>query len=80
MFFFFPGQGLVEHILVDISWVMVENYVKKKVMLDEKMGKVAKGERKKKERKKVKKKQKKKKEKKREEKCSIVFIVLKILC
>jgi len=35
-------------------------------MLDEKMGKVAKGE--------------KKKKKKREEKCSIVFIVLKILC
>ena len=64
MFFFFPGQGLVEHILVDISQVMVENYVKKKVMLDEKMGKVAKGERKKKERKKVKKKQKKKKTRK----------------
>jgi len=42
----------------------------KKVMLDEKMGKVAKDERKK----------KKRKEKKREEKCSIVFIVLKILC
>jgi hypothetical protein len=39
-------------------------------MLDEKMGKVAKDERKK----------KKRKEKKREEKCSIVFIVLKILC
>jgi hypothetical protein len=35
-------------------------------MLDEKMGKVAKGE--------------KKKKKKREKKCSIVFIVLKILC
>jgi hypothetical protein len=44
-------------------------------MLDEKMGKVAKDERKKKKRKK-----KKRKEKKREEKCSIVFIVLKILC
>jgi hypothetical protein len=39
-------------------------------MLDEKMGKVAKDERKK----------KKRKEKRREEKCSIVFIVLKILC
>jgi len=39
-------------------------------MLDEKMGKVAKDERK----------EKKRKEKKREEKCSIVFIVLKILC
>ena len=46
MFSFFPGQGLVEHILVNISWIMVRNYVKrkKKVMLDEKMGKVAKGE------------------------------------
>jgi hypothetical protein len=48
MFSFSPGQGLVEHILVDISWIMVGNYVKrKKMMLDEKMGKVAKGERKK---------------------------------
>jgi hypothetical protein len=42
---------------------------KKKGMLDEKMGKVAKGEKK-----------NKKKEKKREEKCSIVFIVIKISC
>jgi len=58
MFFFSPGQELVEHILVDISWIMVGNYVKrkKKVMLDEKMGKVAKGERKSKEKKKIKKK------------------------
>ena len=48
MFLFFPSQGLVEHILVDISWIMVGNYVrKKKVMLDEKMGKVVKGEEKK---------------------------------
>jgi hypothetical protein len=30
MFLFFPGQGLLEHILVDISWVMVGNYVKRK--------------------------------------------------
>jgi len=28
--FLFPGQGLVKHILVDISWVMVGNYVEKK--------------------------------------------------
>jgi hypothetical protein len=50
MFSFSPSQGLVEHILVDISWIMVGNYVKrkKKVMFDEKMGKVAKGETKKK--------------------------------
>jgi len=43
---------------------MVGNYVrrKKKVMLDEKMGKVAKGER------------KKKQKKKKEEKCSFVFL------
>jgi hypothetical protein len=65
MFSFFPGQGLVKHILVDISWIMVGNYVKrkKKVMLDEKMGKVAKAERK-----------KKHKEKNRIEKCSFVFL------
>jgi len=51
MFSFFLGQGLVEYIFVDISWIMVGNYVKrkKKVMLDEKIGKVAKGERKRKE-------------------------------
>ena len=49
MFSFSPDQGLVEHILVDISQVMVRNYVKrKKMMIDEKMGKIAKGERKKK--------------------------------
>jgi polyferredoxin len=72
MFSFSPSQGLVEHILVDISWIMVGNYVKrkKKVMLDEKMGEVAKGERKKR-----KKKKKKKKEKRKELLC-----VLKILC
>ena len=63
--FLFPSQGLLEYIIVDISWIMVGNYVKKKkVMLDEKMGEVAKGE----------------KKKRRKEKCSIVFIVLKILC
>jgi hypothetical protein len=59
MFFFYPDQGLVEHILVDISWIIVVNYVKRKnkVMLDEKMSKVAKGER-------------KTKQKNRKEKCS----------
>jgi len=30
MFSFSPSQGLVEHALVDISWVMVGNYVKRK--------------------------------------------------
>jgi len=30
MFSFPPSQGLVEHILVDISWIMVGNYVKRK--------------------------------------------------
>jgi len=53
MFSFSPDQRLVEHILVDISWIMVGNYGKKKekkVILDEKMGKIAK-ERKKRERK-----------------------------
>ena len=49
MFSFSLGQGLIENILVDISWIMVGNCVEKKVMLDEKMGKVAKGERKKEE-------------------------------
>jgi hypothetical protein len=55
---------------------MVGNYMKrkKKVMLDEKMGKVAKGERKKTKEKKKKKKKKKRKEKNREEKCSFVFL------
>ena len=46
MFSFFLGQGLVEHILVDISWDYGWKLCEKKeeVMLDEKMGKVAKGE------------------------------------
>ena len=50
MFSFSPGQGLVEHIFVISHGIMVGNYVKRKkeVMLDEKMGKVAKGERKRK--------------------------------
>jgi hypothetical protein len=76
MFSFSPSQELVEHILVDISWIMVGNYMKrkKKVMLDEKMGKVAKGERKKTKEKKKKKKKKKRKEKNRKEKCSFVFL------
>jgi hypothetical protein len=40
MFSFSPGQGLVEHILVDISWDYgLKLYEKKeKVMLDEKNG------------------------------------------
>ena len=46
MFSFSPSQELVEHILFDISWIMVGNYVEKKMILDEKMGEVAKGERK----------------------------------
>jgi len=48
MFSFPSGQRLVEHILVDISWIMVVKLCgkKKKGMLDEKMGKVAKGEKK----------------------------------
>jgi len=55
-------------------WVMVGNYVKrKKMMLDEKMGKIARSEREKKE-------ERKKREKRKEnEKCSIVFVILKIL-
>jgi len=71
MFSFSPSQELVEHILVDISWIMVGNYMKrkKKVMLDEKMGKVAKGERKK--QKKKRKRKRKRKEKKRIEKKSV---------
>ena len=66
MFFFSPGEGLIEHILVDISWIMVRNYVKrkKKVMLDEKMGKVAKG----------KKKKKRERKKKGQKKCSFMFL------
>jgi hypothetical protein len=69
MFSFSPGQGLVENILVDISWDYGRKLCEKKekVMLDEKMGKVAKEE-------------KKKKKKREEKKCSIMFIVLKILC
>ena len=68
MFSFSPGQGLVEYIFVISHGIMVENYVKRKkeVMLDEKMGKVAKG------------KKKKEKEKKRTKK--VFFYVLKILC
>jgi len=62
MFSFSPGQGLVEYIFVISHGIMVENYVKRKkeVMLDEKMGKVAK--------------RKKKKRKKKEKKCSFMFL------
>jgi len=70
MFFFSPVHGLVKHIFIDISWIMVGNYhnkkKEKKVMLDKKMGKVAKGE-------KNKKKQREKR-KNRKEKCFIVFL------
>jgi len=48
---------------------------KKKVMLDEKMGKVAKGERKR-----EREREREKRKKKRKEKCFIVFVVLKFLC
>jgi hypothetical protein len=48
---------------MDYDWKLCEK--KKKVMLDEKMGKVAKGERKRK---------RKRKEKNRQEKCSFVFL------
>ena len=50
---------------MDYGWKLCEK--KKKVMLDEKMGEVAKGERKKR-------KKKKKKKKKRKEKSSFVFL------
>ena len=43
MFSFSPGQGLVEHILSwNYGWKLYEK--KEEVILDEKMGKVAKGE------------------------------------
>ena len=65
MFSFSLGQGLVEHILVISHGIMIGNIWKeRKVMLDEKMGKVAKGEI--------------QKEKKKKKKCSFVFF--KILC
>jgi hypothetical protein len=45
MFSFSPGQGLVEHILSwNYGWKLYEK--KKEVILDEKMGKVAKGKKK----------------------------------
>ena len=54
MFSFSPGQGLVEHIFMISHGIMVGIYVKRKkeVMLDEKMGKVAKCKKKKKRKKK----------------------------
>jgi hypothetical protein len=64
MFSFSPDQGLVEHILVNISWDYGWKLCeKKKMILYEKNSKVAKGERK-----------KKKKKEKEEEKCSIVLL------
>ena len=64
MFSFSPGQGLVEHIFVISHGIMVGNYVKRKkeVMLDEKMGKVAKC------------KKKERKKEKRKKKCSFMFL------
>jgi hypothetical protein len=71
MFSFSPGQGLVEHIFVISHGIMIGNYVKRKkeVMLDEKMGKVAK----------CKKKKKRKRKRKKKEKKMFLY-VLKILC
>lgn len=61
MFFFSPGQGLVEHILVISHGIMVGKlYENKEVMLDEKMGKVAE--------------EKKKKKKKEKKKYSFMFL------
>jgi hypothetical protein len=69
MFFFSFVQGLVEHIFFDIlwdyGWILYEKK-NKKMMFDEKMGKVFKGERK----------EKKRKEKKRK----VFHCVFKILC
>ena len=64
MFSISPGQGLVEHIFSwNYGWKLCEK--EKEVMLDEKMGKVAKG----------------KKKKERQKKKKKVFLyVLKILC
>jgi hypothetical protein len=56
MFFFSPSQGLVEHVFVDISWDYGWKLCGKKMMLDEKIGKVVKGEKKTKKRKKKEKK------------------------
>jgi hypothetical protein len=38
MFFFSPGEGLVEHILIDISWNYGWKLCEKNVILDEKNG------------------------------------------
>jgi hypothetical protein len=56
MFSFSPSQGLVEHVFVDISWDYGWKLCGKKMMLDEKIGKVVKGEKKTKKRKKKEKK------------------------
>ena len=66
MFSFSPGQVLVEHALVDISWVMVGNYVKrKKWCLMKRWAKLSKVK---------KKKQSCTKREKEKEKCSFVFL------
>jgi hypothetical protein len=56
MFSFSPSQGLVEHVFVDISWDYGWKLCGKKMMFDEKIGKVVKGEKKTKKRKKKEKK------------------------
>jgi len=62
--FLFPSQGLVEHdISWNYSWKLCEK--KEEVMLDEKMGKVAKG---------------KKKRKRKRKKKKMFLDILKILC
>jgi len=72
MFFFSPGQGLVEHILVIFHGIMVGNYIKrkKKWCLMNRWAKLPK----------VKKKEKKKKKKKKERKKKVFLYVLKVLC
>jgi hypothetical protein len=80
MFSFYSGQGLVEHILIDISWIMVGNYVKrkeKKVMLDERWAKLPKVKKKKKRRKR-KGKEKKRIEKKSVPLCSSDFMLMEL--
>jgi hypothetical protein len=63
MFSFSPGQGLVEHVFIDISWDYGWKLCGKKMMLDEKIDKVVKGEKK-----------LKKEKRKRKEKCSFVLL------
>ena len=64
MFSFSPGQGLVEHILVIFHGIM---WKERRSDIDQKMGKVAKGD-------KQKKRKKKKKRKKERNNCSFMFL------